>query len=683
MYSWLPGRLRRFDGDPLRALYSELRDPLMRSDTLVLTSLAVVIGCVTGVGATGFHLLLGSADDLWNFALRGLGLANGGWLIVVFPVVGTLIAIGMIHALARNDTSHGTSAVIESVALRGGRLPARALLTKVAAAAIFIGSGGSAGPEDPSVQLGGVSGSIAARWARLSPRRTRTLVACGVAGAVAAAFNAPIAGVFFALEVVVGEMSSTLFAPVVIAAVSSSAIGRWLNGDHPALRVPAYELGSAIVELPLYVVLGVLAAIVGVLFIRLLFAFEDRLARIRMGRVPRAVSLGLIIGTIGLWLPEVVGVGYGTVGSVLTGGTSGASTLALLLAVKLVLTALCIAALGIGGTFAPSLYLGAMLGGIVGIAAHALTPSALPAAYALVGMGGVLTAVIRAPITSVLLIFEITNDYRIILPIMLCVAVANIVAGKLHPESIYTERLARHGIRLGPGRNSGLMELITVREAMTTNVVVVQWHQPLREVLATMTERDLHATPVADGPSLVGIVTAGDIMRVLEEGIEPDCPVGEIAITDLVVAYPDQSLHDALMLFAVREVRQVPVVEPRTSSVVGMLRRSDIILSYSSAVGEKAGRGAVQPGEGTRAKHHHITIRPGMPADGRSLEDLKLPDGVILVAVDRHGWTLKPDAGTLLKAGDVLTILSPPELLQATLRLLGGRRGTDSPGRTT
>lgn len=679
---WTFERVSSGRGSGLRSLLLDLGDPIVRSDTLVLTLLAGAIGCTTALGAAAFHHLLESTDDIWHAAVAELGVGGGRWLIALLPVAGALVAVGLIRAFARNDTSHGTSAVIESVALKGGRLPARALLTKVAAAAVFIGSGGSAGPEDPSVQLGGVVGSSISRFFGLSPKRTRTLVACGVAGAVAAAFNAPIAGVFFALEVVVGDMSSALFAPVVIAAVSSSALGRWLNGDHPAFQVPAYELGSALLELPLYVLLGVVTALAGVAFIRLLFAVEDWFGRMDVSRVARALGVGILIGIIGLWLPEVVGVGYRTVGSVLLGRSADPLDLGALFAVKLALTATCIAAVGVGGTFAPSLFIGAMLGGLYGIGVHEMLPEALPAAYALVAMGGVLTAVVRAPITAVLLIFEVTNDYRIILPIMLTVAISNVVATALHRESIYTERLVRHGVRLRRGEHSEVLELIRVADAMSDRFVVVQWHQSLGEVLQAMTESHHQAAPVADGESLVGIVTAGDIMRALERGVEPDCPVGEIAVTDLVVAHPEQSLHDALLLFAAREVRQVPVVTTGPErAIIGLLRRSDIVVSYSSAVGQRAARGPEHAAHGAHApqsRHHRIEMADGMPALGRRVGGLTLPDGVLLVAIDRHGWTRKPRESMTLESGDVLTLLGhEPGIREATRMLTGEHPGSN------
>ena len=562
-----------------------------RSDTVMLTALALSIGVLTGLGATAFHLLLDYTNDLWRLATTTLGISQGGWLLVLFPVIGTLTALGLIWLLARNDSSHGTSAVIESVALHGGRLPAKALLTKVISAAIFIGSGGSAGPEDPSVQLGGVAGSKIAQLFRLSEKRTRTLVASGVAGAVAAAFNAPIAGVFFALEVVVGELSAALFPPVVLAAVAAAAISRWLNGNHPAFQVPTYDLGSALVELPLYAVLGVLTALAGVLFVRFLFVVEDFVAKARLTRIIRGISIGLIIGIVGLWLPDVIGVGYGTVDAILLGKSGGAGQLATLLGVKFLLTILCIAVIGVGGTFAPSLYLGAAIGALVGIPAHLLFPDTPAAAYALVGMGGVLTSVVRAPITAVLLIFEITNDYRIILPIMLCVAVSNLVSTYLFKESVYTERLARHGIRLRSGRDINVLESVLVQDAMTTHYSTVDPGMSIKETLNQMTMNHLHGLAVVDEGELIGIVTTSDIARAMESGVDAGISVRAITTTDLLVAYTDQSLHDAVPLFALRDVRQVPVVmREKPRMIVGMLRRADIVRSYSAGVVRRAER---------------------------------------------------------------------------------------------
>ncbi|MBS1910699.1 MAG: chloride channel protein [Bacteroidetes bacterium] len=552
---------------------------MTRSDTFVVTTLALIVGMLAGVGSFLFHLLLEGTGDL-------LHTATGGWgawpSLVLLPVIGVLAALGLIRLFARHDHSHGTSAVIESVAFHAGRLAAWPMLTKVVAAAVFIGSGGSAGPEDPSVQLGGVAGSVVGGALRLSARRRRTLVASGVAGAVAAAFNAPIAGVFFAFEVVVGEMNAALFPPVVLASVAASAMSRWLMGNTPAFQIPSYGLASAAAELPMYAVLGICTAVIGVAFKRLIFSFEDAMTRFRIPRIGAGVAAALTVGAVGLWLPEILGVGYSTVGSVIGGEVTDPVHLMLLLAAKLVLTAMCISAAGIGGTFAPSLYLGAMTGALIGLVAHTLFNETPAAAYALVGMGGVLSATVRAPITSVLLLFEITNDYRIILPIMLCVAVSNSIARWLSPESVYTERLARNGIRLRDGFDQNLMERITVADAMTTEFEAVAAEAGIRTALDILQRRLLHGLPVLRDDRLVGIVTEGDIATAMENGIPEDIPVLMIATTNMLTAFSDQTLHDVIPLFAMRDVRQIPVVKrDNPTHLIGMLRRADIMRSYN------------------------------------------------------------------------------------------------------
>jgi CIC family chloride channel protein len=569
---------------------------LLRSDSFILTALALAIGVLAGFGAHIFHLALEGIHNLWALLGSVLGPSvPSEWITLVAPIGGSLAALALIHFFASKDSSHGTSAVIESVALRGGRLPGRALLVKVAAAATFIGSGASAGPEDPSVQLGGVAGSMVSRLLRLSEQRTRTLVASGVAAAVAAAFNAPIAGVFFALEVVVGELQAALFPPVVLASVAASAISRWLNGNHTVFQIPSYGLSHPLVELPMYAVLGVMTALVGVFFVRLLFRCESLLSSLGLSKPTRAVGIGLAIGLVGLWLPDALGVGYTTVGQALGGHMVDPLGVALLLVVKLFLTALCIAAIGVGGTFAPALFLGAMTGTLIGMLADVFVPGTPPAAFALVGMGGVLTAVVRAPITAVLLLFELTNDYRIILPIMLCVAVSNMVARLMMEESVYTERLVRHGIRLRAGIDQSVMETVLVGDAMSRRFNTIEATRPIGDALQYMTDAHFHGLPVVEEGRLVGIVTTSDIARALESGTDESVLVGEIASTDVLIAYPDLTLHDAIPLFAVHDVRQVPVVS-RTEEgrVVGILRRTDIMRSYHAGVVMRKGRGAAE-----------------------------------------------------------------------------------------
>jgi chloride channel protein, CIC family len=673
----------------------KLHTALLQSDSVVLTTLAVCIGILAGFGAVAFHMLLEQTHELLAAGaelllhlptLQARGW-TGEWIVVLFPAIGALVAIGLIRLFARHDQSHGTSAVIESVALRGGWLPARALLTKVVAAAIFIGSGGSAGPEDPSVQLGAVAGSQFGLRLRLSSRRVRTLVASGVAGAVAAAFNAPIAGVFFAFEIVVGQLSAALFPPIVLAAVAASAIGRWLMGNSPAFRVPSYTLTEPLLEFPLYAILGVLTALVGVGFIRLIFALEDLQQRFNPPKLLRGLLVGLGVGLVGLHLPEVLGVGYDTIGSVLSGEVYNADQLLLLLTAKLLLTALCLTVVGVGGTFAPSLYLGAMTGALVGMAADTFFPQVPAPAFALVGMGGVLTAVVRAPITSVLLLFELTNDYRIILPIMLCVAAGNLVAGHLFKESVYTERLARHGIVLRYGHDLNVMEMVRVEEAMTRKLDTIAADAPLRAAVDMFNVTHHHGLPVVERDAatppgeerLVGIVSLSDVARAFKRGLDQDSPVITVATTDLLVIYPDQSLNEALRTFAIRDVGRLPVVErSNPQRLVGVLRRPDVVRAYSTGVMRRSE--LEQRIQQMKMRSHsgsevvELLVDKNSALAGRMVRDIPLPTQCLLATVRRGEQTQLPRGNTVLQPEDRLTFLTAPDTVEQLEQLCSASR---------
>ncbi len=675
---------------PRTCIGRKLHTVLFQSDSVVLTTLAVCVGILAGFGAVGFHILLEQTHEVLAAASELLlqlpALQPWGWtrawIVVCFPAVGALVALSLIWLFARHDQSHGTSAVIESVALRGGWLPARALLTKVVAAALFIGSGGSAGPEDPSVQLGAVAGSQFGLRLRLSSQRVRTLVASGVAGAVAAAFNAPIAGVFFAFEIVVGELSAALFPPIVLAAVAASAIGRWLMGNSPAFHVPSYTLTEPLLEFPLYAILGVLTALVGVGFIRVLFAFEDLQHRFNPPKLLRGLIVGLGVGLVGLHLPAVLGVGYETIGSVLSGDVYNADQLLLLLTAKLLITALCVAAVGVGGTFAPSLYLGAMTGALVGMAADTFFPQVPAPAFALVGMGGVLTAVVRAPITSVLLLFELTNDYRIILPIMLCVAASNLVSGHLFKESVYTERLARHGIVLRYGRDLNVMEMVRVEEAMTRKLDTITADAPLRAAMDMFNVTHHHGLPVVerDGSAppgverLVGIISLSDVSRALKRGVDQNSPVITVATTDLLVIYPDQSLNEALRTFAIRDVGRLPVVARGNPEwLVGVLRRPDVVRAYSTGVMRRSE--LEQRIQQMKMRSHsgsdvvELLVDKNSVLARRMVRDIPLPTQCLLASVRRGDQTQLPRGNTVLQPGDRLIFLTAPDTVEQLERM--------------
>lgn len=650
---------------PLRWLVERL----LPSENTLLIALAIGVGIVSGLGSVGFHLLI-EGTHLAAFDWAAL---PAGWpRALLAPALGALLAGTLIWLLARHDHGHGTSSVMEAVALRGGRLGARPILTKVVAAGVLIGAGGSAGPEDPSVQIGSVVGSVTGQRLRLSDERVRTLVAAGVASAIAAAFNAPIAGVFFALEIVAAEFSTALFAPVVLAAVAAAIVSRALLGAEPAFQVPAYELVNPLLETPLYAVLGLVAAVVGVLFMQAVFLSEAAFERARLSKPLRALAGGLLVGLLGLAAPGALGVSYEAAGAILNG--RGALGLALLgfLAVKFLATAITLGAAEVGGTFAPSLVLGAALGGLFGQAANAWLPGAIapPAAYALVGMGAVLTAVVRAPISAVLLLFEVTGDYRIILPIMASVVVSTLFAHRLHPESIYGERLARQGIQLRFGRDVNILEVVTVVEAMTPDFTTVRPDMTIAELEALFDQTRHHGFPVLDrAGGLRGMVTLSDLERAAEAGLPPETPVERIATSELVVAHPDESLNAALRAFAQADVGRLPVVEranPRR--LVGVLRRGDIAKAYQLGALRRAELEhrwqQMRVSSHSGAQLAEQIVAPGSAGVGRPIRDLGLPREAIITTIRRGGSAIIPRGDTILRAGDRLTVLGKPEQLE-------------------
>jgi CIC family chloride channel protein len=400
-----------------------------------------------------------------------------------------------------------------AVAELGGRIRPQVPAVKAVASALCIGSGGSVGREGPIVQIGSALGSVIGQLARVPERRLRLLVACGAAGGIAATFNAPIAGGFFALEVILGDFETQSFGVVVLSSVTASARARAVFGSSSFLTLPSFTLVSP-VEFVLYAVLGALAGAVGVLFIRVLYGSEDLADRLWRGPAwARPAVGGLLLGLLLLAVPEMYGVGY----PVLSHAVEGRYVLALvllLLAAKIVATSLTISIGGSGGVFAPSLFMGAMLGSAFGQVAHTLLPgvTAPSGAYALVGMGAVFAGSARAPITAVLIIFELTGEYTIILPLMFAIVLASGISRRLSGDTIYTLKLRRRGIRIDRPRVVSVMRTVPVSHAMRALPEPLAPEAPLEAVVDRFTHGREQCVPVIDADGeLVGIISAVDI----------------------------------------------------------------------------------------------------------------------------------------------------------------------------
>ena len=550
------------------------------------TSLAVAVGIIAGLGAVAFRWLINSFNEL--FFDRGAEVLSflGQYYVILIPVLGGIIVGALIHfTRARETRGHGVPEVMEAVATRGGRIRSRVAAVKILASSLCIGSGGSVGREGPIVQIGSTIGSTLGQRFGLSQEWIKTLVACGAASGISATFNAPIAGVFFAHEVILGRILTRHFGFVVISSVVASVVAHAFLGDLQSFSIPTYALNSYW-ELGLYFMLGAACALAAVIFVRLLYKTEDIFNAIAIPEYVKPALGGVAIGLIGLYNPHLFGVGYDGIEQVLL-GEIGLVTLVSLLLLKMLATSVTLGSGGSGGIFAPSLFLGAMLGGVFGDIANRLMPGVVApsGAYALVGMAAVFSAAARAPITAIIILFEMTRDYAIILPLMLAVVVSTLVAHRLSPESIYTLKLKRRGISLRPQEEVDLLEKVSVQEVMTRDFPTVSTEMTLAQIVDYFTKSKHHGFPVVDKKgNLKGMVTLSDVETRMSSGSEK-LTVADIATTTIITAYPDETLHDVVHRLGTSEVGRIPVVDRKNPSrLVGVLRRYDIVKAYAKAM---------------------------------------------------------------------------------------------------
>ncbi len=629
----------------------------------LLTALAV--GIWAGFGAVVFRWLIATVRHIAFYEFGRWLHFLGHYYVVLVPALGGLIVGPMTYFWAREAKGHGVPEVMEAMALRGGRIRPVVAVVKALASSVNIGTGGSVGREGPIVQIGSGFGSTLGQVLGLSDDRIRTLVACGAAGGIAATFNTPIAGVFFALEIIIGEFSVRHFSSVVIAAVAASVIGRIFLGNMPAFPVPPYALVH-VAEFGLYLILGILAALAAVLFVRLLYSTEDFFERWPLPEYVKPAIGGLIVGGIGLFYPQVFGVGYETIEQVLLSYFSFKLALILLFA-KILATSMTLGSGGSGGIFAPSLFIGAMLGGAFGTVVHALWPevTAAPGAYALVGMAAVFSGAAHAPITAVTILFEMTGDYRIILPLMLATAMSTVLTYYfLHGESIYTLKLARRGVHLERGHDIDVMQGVLVQEVMTRDVDTVPADMPLSVLVQEFQRTGHHGFPVLDEQGyLFGIVTLQDLRNALERKDAEHLTAGDIATKDVLTVFPDDPMWVALKRMGIRDVGRIPVVaHDNPQRLVGLVRRSDIIRAYQLGILRKAElqreRERLQLGRLDHTKFVNLTLPPGSPVVGKRIADVSWPPDCVVVAIERGREVIIPHGQTVLyRLGTVLQCL--------------------------
>lgn len=649
------------------------------SESVILICAALLVGITSGSGVLLFKKMI-KLIHLGKF--NGLGFALlfcGHWTFMLVPAVlfvGGLIVGLIVHFSLREDRYHGVAGVMEAVALAGGRLHYRLLPAKTIVASLSIGSGASVGPEDPSVQIGSNLGSMFGQLLRFSDERIRTLVAAGAAGGIAAAFNAPIAGVFFALEIIIGELSSKAFGIIALTAVISAVFTQAISGPEPAFHVPAYALHS-VWELPLYLGLGLLSGPIAAIYIRLLYTARDIFNRWHIPRWLKPAIAGLIVGLVGIYLPQVFGVGYETIENILDVKPLALSLLLFLLMAKLILTPVSIGGGFFGGVFAPSLFLGATLGGAYGLIVQRFFPALniAPPAFAMVGMAAVLAGAVHAPLTAIILLFEMTNNYKIILPLMFAVAVSLFISRHLQRDSVYTFGLARKGIRLERGRVVDILESITVDEIMEKRVITLREADSLITASNLLLRTRHHSLPVLnEGGELSGILTAQDIEHIQNEVNNKNRTVGETCTRDLLIANPDETIGTALRRMGVRDLDSLPVtLRNNPHCLVGLLSSTDIVRAYDLALTRR---------EQIRHRAHQIhlntiggvnvekiTVESGSSCANKHIREVVWPRESIIATIRRGRKIFIPDGNTILKVGDVLVVVADIEIREQIQRL--------------
>jgi CIC family chloride channel protein len=651
---------------------------------------ALVVGVGAGLGAVIFRWLIAEMQSLAYDRLGGFLQGIAPFHLLIIPALGGAIFGPLIYRFAREAKGHGVPEVMEAVALRGGRIRPRVAVVKSLASAICIGSGGSVGREGPIAQIGSALGSTIGQALHLSDERIRNLVACGAGGGIAATFNAPIAGAVFALEVILGQLHVTYFGAVVISAVTADVVAHFFVKDARAFAVPQYALVSPW-ELALYTLLGILAAVGSVGFTRLLYFTEDRWDALHFPEYLKPVLGGLLLGVIGILsskiegFPRVFGVGYESIGDVLFGRLAIQVVLGLFL-LKLLATVMTLGSGGSGGIFAPSLFMGAMLGSLFGEAAHYLFPSvtAPAGAYAMVGMAAFFAGAAHAPVTAILSLFEMTGDYDIILPLMLATVVSTLISRLLSSESIYTLKLTRRGIHLEQGQDVDVMQGVTVREAMSAETDVVPPEMPLVELADEFARTHHHGFPVVDRTGdLVGVVSIRDLEQTLSTGSMAGKTVLDIATTEgLLVAYPDEPMWKALKRLGTRDVSRLPVVQDEGSRhLVGVIRRGDIVRAYNQAIVKRAHHQhraeTLRLGNLDGAGFRHISIPPGAPAAGRRVSEIDLPDECLIVSVRRGRKLHIAHGNTLLQPEDLVTVFTADECSSEVRRRLTGETSAE------
>jgi CIC family chloride channel protein len=670
-----------------------------------MVAAAIFVGLAGAFGAVAFRLLIrtvqafafGGGDGLSEMVDEGL-LAEAGdpmhlvtgmvwWQRILIPAVGGLIVGPLIYFFAREARGHGVPEVMKAVAVRGGIIRARLVAVKAVASALSIGTGGSVGREGPIVQIGSAFGSSLGQIMKLNTPQIRTLVGCGAAAGISATFNAPIAGALFASEIIIGGFAVSEFTPIVISAVVAVVASRFFLGNTPAFEVPAYEIVSPFELLP-YMAVGVVAGLVAVLFIRCLSFSEDLFEKFPIPEYLQACVGGALVGVIAIQLPQVFGVGYTTISASLA-GTLPVLTMGLLVFAKILATSITIGSGGSGGIFAPSLFLGAMTGGFLGTFVHQYFPEATASsgAYALVTMGAVVAATTHAPISAIIIIFELTQTIDIIPALMTACVVSTLVSQLLNRESIYTAKLVRQGIDVNQEEDPNVLKSLFVRDVIDPEPEVIPASASFKTILDLVVSSH-HSQFFVSGEDgrILGAISLSELRRLIyeQDALQHVIVAGDLVDTHRPTVSEDDHLDLVMHIFSGSEYDELAVVDSE-DRLLGTVHEKDVIEARNREMLRRDVTGGLSTSMSAVGKGQTVDLGDGyqirelpVPAHlaGRSLRDLALRERTEMqvLLIRRQSGTRSraleiPGGDTALDHGDSLVVAGSLESFERLERL--------------
>ncbi len=515
-------------------------------------------------------------------------------LLPLIPIFGMVLLIPLAYFFPGQVNGYGFTKFLRKVNIEGGRIKFRNIFLKTMSTSLTIGTGGSAGVEGPIAMVGGAVGSQVGQFFRVSGDRMKVYIAAGCAGGIGAMFNAPMAGVFFASEIVLlGTYEMSSFSALVVSSALATVVSRAYYGENPAFPIPDYNIVNPLIEIPLYVVLGIIIGVVAVIHIRLFYRVRDKFDALELHPYLKPILGALIIGVVGICFPQVMGDGYFYIEQVLE-DRGVLWVMLLLIFLKMLMTSVTLGSGGAGGVFAPALFIGAMIGGAYGAFWHMLMPDQVAGsgAFAAVGIGAFLGASTHSPLTAIFLLFEMTGNYKIIVPVMLASIIGTVVAKHLYHDNIDTVDFSREGIDIHEGRETAVMRSLKVGLAMQEDVAFISERANVNQLLKifSMVSNSFYFPVLAESGAkagqMVGIISLQDVKSIIhDEELRLCATVGNICTRNVVTLTPDDSFYDAMTMFVMKGIEEIPVVESKEALwVVGMLKRTDVITAYNREV---------------------------------------------------------------------------------------------------